>query len=234
MKKILYMAATVLLCSSCFHVNSNYKGPFTLGGKDAIKGEGSVITKSFDDLTGFDRIVINGQSDAVFTQSDTYEVTLRAQENVFDYVDYRVEGTTLILELKDKRTVRSTEFEVTLKAPALKGLEINGAADFDIPAGLKSDDDLQIEVNGAGDLTFNGVRCNNLTIQANGAADVDLTNIDVRNLKVDVNGAGDVNVEGAAGDAALSVNGAGDIDATGLKVAGKVSKHAAGLASIKL
>ena len=232
MKNILYIAAATLLLSSCFHVNSNYKGSF-FGGKDAIKGEGPVISKSFD-LKDFDRIVINGQADAVFTQSDTYEVTLRAQENVFDYVDYRVEGTTLILELKDKRTVRSTEFDVTLKAPALKRLEINGAADFDIPAGLKSDDDLQIEVNGAGDLTFNAVRCNNLTIQANGAADVDLTAIDVQNLKVDVNGAGDVNVDGAAGDANLSVNGAGDIDATGLKVAGKVSKHAAGLAKIKI
>jgi len=30
------------------------------------------------------------------------------------------------------------------------------------------------------------------------------------------------------------VNGAGDIDASGLKVAGKVSKHVAGLAKIKL
>ena len=197
MKQILYMAATVLLCSSCFHVNTNWTG----GGKNAIKGEGPVITKSFD-LKDFDRIVINGQADATFTQSDTYEVTLRAQENVFDYVDYRVEGTTL--------------------------------ADFDIPAGLKSDDDLQIEVNGAGDLTFNAVRCNNLTIQANGAADVDLTDINVQKLKVDVNGAGDVIVEGNAADADLSVNGAGDIDATRLKVIGKVSKHVAGLAKIKL
>ena len=126
MKKIMIAAAAVLLCTSCFHVNTNWTG-----GKNAIKGEGAVITKSFD------RIVINGQADAVFTQSDTYEVTLRAQENVFDYVDYRVEGSTLILELKDKRTVRSTDFDVTLKAPMLKGIEINGAADFDIPAGLK-------------------------------------------------------------------------------------------------
>ena len=86
----------------------------------------------------------------------------------------------------------------------------------------------------AGDLTFNAVRCNNLTIQANGAADVDLTDIDVQNLKVDVNGAGDVVVDGAAGDASLSVNGAGDIDASGLKVAGKVSQHAAVLSKVKI
>ena len=63
---------------------------------------------------------------------------------------------------------------------------------------------------------------------------MDLTDINVQKLKVDVNGAGDVIVEGEAADADLSVNGAGDIDATGLKVAGKVSKHAAGLAKIKL
>lgn len=228
MKKIMIAAAAVLLCTSCFHVNTNWTG-----GKNAIKGEGAVITKSFD-LRDFDRIVINGQADATFTQSDTYEVTLRAQENVFDYVDYRVEGTTLILELKDKRTVRSTDFDVTLKAPALKGIESNGAADFDIPAGLTSDADLKIVVNGAGDLTFNAVRCNNLTVEANGAADVDLNTIDVQKLKVEVNGAGDVNIDGKAAEADLTVNGAGDIEATGLQVAGKVSKHAAGIASIKL
>ena len=228
MKNILYIAATMLLFSSCFHVNTNWTS-----GKNAIKGEGPVITKSFD-LKDFDQIVINGHADAVFTQSDTYEVTLRAQENVFDYVNYRVEGTTLILEMKDKRTVRSTEFDLTIKAPALKNLQVNGAADFDIPAGLVSDDDLKIEVNGAGDLTFKAVRCNNLSIQVNGAADVDLTDIDVQNLKVDVNGAGDVIVEGNAADASLSVNGAGDIDATNLKVSGKVSKHAAGIAKIKI
>ena len=228
MKNILYIAAGMLLFSSCFHVNTNWNG-----GKNAIKGEGSVITKSFD-LKDFDRIVINGQADATFTQSDTYEVTLRAQENVFDYVDYRVEGSTLILELKDKRTVRSTDFDLTIKAPVLKGLEINGAADFDIPAGLTSDADLKIEVNGAGDLSFKALRCNDLSVMVNGAADMDLETIDVQKLKVEVNGAGDVNIDGKAAEADLSVNGAGDIDAIGLKVAGKVTKHAAGIAKISM
>ncbi|MBQ9192658.1 MAG: DUF2807 domain-containing protein [Bacteroidales bacterium] len=227
MKRILYMAATVLLCTSCFHVNTNWKG-----GKDSIKGEGPVVSKSFD-LKDFDRIVINGHADATFTQSDTYEVTLRAQENIFSYVDFRVEGTTLILETKEKRSVRSTEYDVTVKAPALSRIEVNGAADFDIPAGLTCDGDFQIEVNGAGDLSFHAVRCNDLSIMVNGAADADLKAIDVQRLKVEVNGAGDVNVDGKAGAADLSVNGAGDIDATGLQVSGEVNKRASGLAKIK-
>ena len=228
MKHILYMAATVLLCSSCFHVNTNWSG-----GKNAIKGEGAVSSKSYD-LRDFDRIVINGHADVTFTQSPDYEVTLRAQESVFDYVDYRVEGSTLILEMKDKRTVRSTEFDVTVQAPVLNSLVVNGAADFDIQGGLVCDGDLKIEVNGAGDLSFNAVRCGDLTIEANGASDIELSAIDVRKLDVEVNGAGDVDIDGKAESANLEVNGAGDIDARGLKVAGEVKNRSAGVAKIQL
>ena len=229
MKNILYMAATALICTSCFHVNTNWTG-----GKNAVKGEGPVISKTFEDLKDFDEILINGHADISFTQSSTYEVTLRTQENILDYVDYYVDGTTLVLKTKDNRNIRAEKYDLVIQAPALKRIEVNGAADFDIQNGLVSDDDLRIQVNGAGDLTFNSVRCKDLSIQVNGAADVDLTGIEVGNLKVEVNGAGDANIGGNAAQASFSVNGAGGIDARNLKVAGEVSKHTSGLAKIQL
>ena len=234
MKNILYMAATVLLCTSCFHVNSNYKGSFKFGGKDAIKGEGTVVTKSFDDLTGFDQIVVNGGSDAVFTQGETFNVTLRTQENVFDHLDYRVEGTKLILETKNKVGIRAEEFDLTIQAPMLKGITVNGASDFDIKGGMVSEEDFDIEINGAGDFDFDSVRCRDFSIRVNGAADMDLDNVDVQKLKVEINGAGDVVIGGKAVDASLAVNGAGGIDARELKVSGNVNKRAAGIAKIQL
>ena len=233
MRKILYLAATALLCASCFHVNSNFKGPVVMNGKNSLKGTGSVITKSFD-LKDFDAIRINGQADVDFIQGDTFDVTLRTQENIFDDVDYRVEGSTLIIELKDKKMVQAEAYDLTIQAPLLKDIEVNGASDFNISSGLVSDGDLKIQVNGAGDLDFSRVRCRNLSIEVNGAADMELTSIDVQDLKIQVNGAGDVNVTGNAGDASLKVNGAGDINAVGLKVAGNVSKHASGIAKIKI
>lgn len=229
MKKIIYMAATVLLCSSCFHVNTNWNG-----GKNAIKGEGTVTSKSYD-LKDFDAIVINGHADATFTQSSTFEVTLRTQENIFDYVDFRVEGSTLVLETKDKRNVRAEVFDIVLQAPSLKSLTVNGSADFQIPAGLSSEEDLNVQVNGAGDMSFSQIRCEKLSFQVNGASDIDAKSIEVKNLSIEVNGAGDVIVSGhVAGDASLEVNGAGDINAESLQVAGEVIKHAAGIARIKI
>ena len=231
MKQILSLAAAALLCASCFHVNSNFKG--TVGGKDAIKGEGSVVSKTFEDLKDFDAIEINGQADVTFTQSAAYEVTLHTQENILDYVDYHLEGTTLVIQLKDRRTARAEKYDLVIQAPDLRKIEVNGAADLKMPAGLRTEGDLAVEVNGAGDLDFAGIRCNSLKMTANGAADITASALDVQSLKVEVNGAGDVNLDGQAGDASLSVNGAGDIDARNLKVAGKVSKHASGLAKIR-
>ena len=228
MSKILYIAATALLCASCFHVNTNYKG-----GKNAVKGEGAVVTKSFD-LKDFDQIVINGHADVDFTQSSGYEVTVRTQENVLEWLDYKVEGTTLIIETKDHRDIRATEYNLVIQAPELKKLTVNGASDFNVDA-LRMDGDLYVEVNGAGDLDFNRITCNSFSLEVNGAADANLTAIDIlKKLKVEVNGAGDVNITGNAMDVALEVHGAGDIDATGLKVSGEVKKQAAGIAKIKI
>ena len=228
MKQFLYIAATALVCASCFHVNTNYKG-----GKNAINGEGDVISKSFD-FKDFDQIVINGHADVDFTQSSTWEVTVRTQENIFEWLDYKVEGTTLVIEAKDHREVRSKTYDIVIQAPELKKLTVNGASDFNVK-GLRMDGDLDVEVNGAGDLDFDHITCNSLSVEVNGAADANLTSIDIlKKLKVQVNGAGDVEITGNAVDVSLEVNGAGDIDASGLKVAGEVKKHAAGLAKIRL
>ena len=141
------MAAVALLCTSCFHVNKNYTG-----GKNAIKGTGAVISKTFD-FKDFDTIEINGGADVTFTQAEGYEVTVRTQESVFEWLEYSVEGTKLILQTKDKKPIHAEVFEITVTAPELNKVVVNGASDFDIK-GLRIDGDLDVQVNGAGDLDF--------------------------------------------------------------------------------
>ena len=228
MNRILYIAATALLCASCFQVNTNYKG-----GKNAFKGEGPVVTKSFD-IKDFDAICINGNADVVFTQTDAWEVTVRTQENVIDELDYKVEDGVLMIQAKDHRTIRAEVYDVTVKAPDMTSIVVNGAGDIKIPAGLRTAGTLKVEVNGAGDLDFTGIVCQDLKIEANGASDIDAHGIDVKTVKVQINGAGDVELSGKTVDATLEVNGAGDIDARELTVSGEAKQHKSGVASIKL
>ena len=228
MKRIFYIAALALLCSSCFHVNKNFTGSM-----NSIKASGDVITKSFD-FKDFDTIEINGGADVTFTQAEAYDVTVKAQESVFDWLDYKVEGTKLILQTIDKKSIRADVFEISVSAPELNKVVVNGASDLNIN-GLRIDGDLDVQVNGAGDLDFDQIACDSFTVQVNGAADAKLSSIDIRKkLKVQVNGAGDVDIDGNAQDVSLDVNGAGDIDATKLQVAGEVKQHKAGIATIRI
>ena len=225
MNKIITLAAASLLCASCFQVNTNFKG-----GKNAIKGEGDIVTQSFD-LKDFHSIRVNGNADIVFAQAESWDVTVTTQQSVMDQLDYQVEDSVLVIRARDNRPVNATKYEVAVSAPDLKDIEINGAAEFNAPDGIRSEK-LNIQVNGASDLNFEGINCPDVTIQCNGAADLDASDIYVQTLKVEINGAGDVVLAGRAADVDLSVNGAGDIDARELIVTGKAKKHAAGIAKI--
>ena len=220
------------MAASCFHVNTNFTAGDG-GNKTLVKGEGPTVTRSYD-LAGFDAVHVNGQGDVEFIQSEGYSVTLASQENVFEYIDMRLDGSTLVFEVKKGYNVRAKDLDLTLCAPSLKEVKVNGSADFDIPAGLSVDGDVSFKVNGAGDLDLKSVRCATLSLAVNGAAEISASDIDVSELKVLVNGAGDATISGRTVDADFQVNGAGDIDARGLEVSGHASKRAPGFAKIRL
>lgn len=201
MKKIIYLAVTALLCVSCFQVNPVFKGDKQT---HAVKGEGAVITKSFD-FKDFDAICINGNADITFTQSDNWEVTLRTRENILDYLDYKVEDGVLLIQTKKHRTIRAEHYDLNIQAPNLRRIEVNGAGDFELADGLHTEGDLEIEVNGAGDIECKDITCNKLSVE--------------------INGLGDVYVSGKAEDACFDVSGAGDIDASDLTVTGEVHRQ---------
>ena len=229
MNKFVFLAAA-LSCVSCFQINPN----FSVKSRNGIQGEGPVISRDLE-YADFHSIVVNGGADVTFVQDDEWKVTLTTQENIFDSLDYKVSDSTLVIEIKNRRNVRAEEYALTIHSPELRLLEVNGATDFEMDQPFRSEGDVKVVVSGAGDLGLSGgFVCRNLDIVVNGAADLEASGLDVKKVRVQINGAGDAELSGKAGEADLEVNGAGDIDARGLQVSGKVRKHAAGLAKIRL
>lgn len=228
MRKFICLAIAALLCSSCIQVNMN-----KVKGKNILRGEGAVITQTFD-FKDFDAICVYGGADIEFTQSDTWEVSLKTQENIFDHLDYKVEDGVLMIQAEHFHTIIAKAYDLTIRAPELRRIEVNGAGDVNVPAGIHSEGDIEIEVNGAGDLDFTGIVCRDLKIEANGAGDIDATGLDVQALKIEISGIGDVCVAGKAETATFDVAGIGDIDARGLTVAGEVNRNSAGIARIRV
>lgn len=221
---IVGIAALLLVATGCiYRVN--------VGNGKSVRCKGPVVTKALD-LTGFDSITLNGGCDIEFIQQSDFLVSVEANEEVFEHLDYHVEGNTLVLEAKDKVNIIADKYNVTIGLPVLKNFTVNGAGDVDLKNGYSAADDLKIEVNGAGDLDFTGVRVPALSISVNGAGDIDADDLEVQDLKISVNGAGDAKVSGKADRASFSVAGVGGIDARNLDCE-DIETSKSGVASIK-
>ena len=227
MKKIVLGALVALVSTSCI-----YNLHLNLGNKSRLLCNGPVETRTFD-LTGFNAITVNGSADMEVFQADTFGISVTANNPVFDYLDYKVEDGVLILETKDNVELKAKTFDITIHMPELTVLTVNGAADAELKGGYKSDKDLDVIVNGAGDFEINDIILPRMGIVINGAGDIDAHNIEVGILSVAVHGAGDVNLSGKAANAEFSVSGAGDIDAANL-ACDNVQTHKSGIASIRL
>lgn len=223
MKKIIVAMSILSTLCSCFNIN------ITPGGK-AVRCKGPVVEKTMD-LKDFNAIVVNGHSDLILKQADTFSVVVTANEDVFEHLDYRVEDGVLILGAKDNVTLLAKKHELAISLPVITSLSVNGAADVDLK-GYKSDKPMIISLNGAGDFELSGIAVPELDFTMNGAGDIDALDLDVKEINVTMNGAGDITLSGKAKKTVISVHGAGDVDASELDC-DVVVKHCAGLASIK-
>lgn len=226
MKKVVSALCVLALISCTWNVHlGNGKS-----GK-SITCKGPVVTRSFD-LADFSAIVINGHADLEFAQTNgTFGVSVKANEEVFQHLDYHVENDTLYLDTVDKVNIRADEFDIYISAPTLTSLVVNGAADAKIRS-LNQTEKLDVEVNGAGDFELKNIAVPQLGIEINGAGDLECEGLNVGKLSIDVNGAGDVELAGKAESCILHVSGAGDIDARKLECS-DIQTSKAGLASIK-
>lgn len=185
------------------------------------------------ELKDFTTIVMNGSADIFIVQQEQFQVTVRANEEVFKYLDFKVINGVLYIENKDRVNIVADTYDITIGVPDIKAFTVNGACDVEFKDGFKCVDDLSVKVNGAGDLELGGISAEDLHIQVNGAGDVDADRITAKSLAVTVNGAGGVSVSGKTDVAFFKVSGAGMIDARELE-AGSVETKRAGVAVIRL
>lgn len=246
-KTLILLAAVVAVCSCKIDINGVH-----INGSNKIRCAGEVIEKTMD-FSDFDALHLQGAAKVQFAQADSFLVSVKANEEVFDYLEYTMDGTTLVLGTKNFVTIVAKTYIITVHAPLLTNVKVSGAADLNIPEGYSSDQPVMVEVNGAGDLNFTGIAVPSMTISINGAGDLDLADARIPELSVTVNGAGDLDIDnivtdavdvtvrgagdvrisGQAGEADFRVSGAGNVDARELKCENiTTAKH--GAASIKL
>jgi len=232
MLKVIAFVMAALMLASCEFVSVDKSKVAATWNKEATVCEGDVETRSFD-LSGFQSIVLNGHADVDVYQGDVFEVSVTANADLFQHLDYSVQDGVLILQTVDRKNVKAKKYNVKITAPVFTRITVNGASDLDLHR-YAAEEGLTLEVNGAGDLAFEGgFTAPSLKVVVNGAGDIEAEQLDLQDLLVEVNGAGDAEVSGRTVNATFKIAGAGDIDARLLEKE-HVETSKSGVGSIKL
>lgn len=213
MKKILILtaatacAALVLGCMSCMAGNStrNHLN---------LRGSGHVVTKEawvedFDKISAQNNVtvyIVNGKPGRT--------ITVKADDNVMEYVETKVEKGTLKIGFRGEfRNFNNVTFEVTIPSDGkLNGLAVSGASKIAAEPVLTADA-VDLKCSGASKLAVN-VKCTTCDIDVSSASKAEVGG-DMGSCKADVSGAAKFRLAANMQRCDMDVSGAAKVEADG-------------------
>ena len=129
-----------------------------------------------------------------------------------------VQNNSLTVKFKNNTSIQNRgKLEIRVSGPALNRIALSGSGDIKLVNGIQTDDNLNIKIQGSGDIAGNKISCNLLSLSINGSGDMTLNRIDALKAEVGINGSGDISLSGTCKNAEYSINGSGDIQASELE-----------------
>jgi hypothetical protein len=175
------------------------------GWPGGLIGSGNLETEEYA-FTDFTEVEISSAFEFEIQQSNSYNISVTADDNIMDYVQVSQDGQTLKIGLGTITWFGPVTLRASVTMPELGGLEISGASRGTV-SDFSSTDDLDITVSGAsrlsGDITAGDVEfdisgastiqlegsANDIDADVSGASSLNLDDFTVNNANVDLSGA---------------------------------------------
>jgi len=165
----------------------------------------------------FDQIIVLGSVSVEIQQGDSTVLKLQASEGDIKRGPFYLRDNRLVLGANpNHRRYDFGDVKFKVEVPTLRRLHLKGSGDVWVKPFVLVDGeaDLEVSLDGSGDIRLYGVETHDLTLQIKG--DGDIKAVDVRTERLDgvVAGAGDLYFKHVhAQEAAFVVTGSGDIAA---------------------
>ena len=140
-------------------------------GLAGVQGSGDIVTLE-QDLAGFSEVRAGSGCRLTIVPADEFSVVVRIDENLQDYLDIRLEGSTLRIGMDSHLRFRNRHFEVDVMMPDIDGVRLSGGA-----RGTVSEFDLDhaFDVHLSGGSRLDGtLTAAHLDVSTSGGARVDL------------------------------------------------------------
>lgn len=183
-----------------------------------VTGSNNYITKQIK-VEKFNGLQLTGSPDVIYKQGQGKpSVEVYGQDNIVELLDIYVQNNSLTVKFKNNTSIQNRgKLEIRVSGPALNRIALSGSGDIKLVNGIQTDDNLNIKIQGSGDIAGNKISCNLLSLSINGSGDMTLNRIDALKAEVGINGSGDISLSGICKNAEYSINGSGDIQASELE-----------------
>jgi hypothetical protein len=156
-----------------------------------ITGSGNVVSRDYP-LADFTRVDVSSAFTVEVGGADVFQVTVEADDNVFDRLVVEVVDGELRIGVANNTTLQDVQLSASVLLPVLEGLEVSGAVDATVTP--NSTASLEVEATGASTVTISG-EAEELTIDLSGASTFDGRNLTAVVLsEAELSGASDAEV----------------------------------------
>ena len=219
MKRIfsIMMALAFVFAFAACNASNAKEGLDAKNGK-SISYDGRKVTKQLKGLPYFNKIVLDGALDVEFSQASRGGVAVKGRKSIVDNVKVKVKNQTLYLSLDEKdwfRVDHSEKADIYVSSPDLISVVMRGAGDFEAK-NLLDTDTLNVELNGAGNIDFDRIVCDEAYLVVKGAGNLEVDKLTANRTKIAMLGVGNADVEFKnAGHVDCLLSGVGNIDLEG-------------------
>lgn len=219
MKRIfsIMMALAFVFAFAACNASTAKEGLDAKNGK-SISYDGRKVTKQLKGLPYFNKIVLDGALDVEFSQASRGGVAVKGRKSIVENVKVKVKNQTLYLSLDEKdwfRVDRSEKADIYVSSPDLISVVMRGAGDFEAK-NLLDTDTLNVELNGAGNIDFDRIVCDEAYLVVKGAGNLEVDKLTANRTKIAMLGVGNADVEFKnAGHVDCLLSGVGNIDLEG-------------------
>ncbi|UCG54849.1 MAG: DUF2807 domain-containing protein [Dehalococcoidia bacterium] len=175
-----------------------------------IRGSGDLETGYFD-YSDFTSIEVGNAFEVQVVQSDSFNIAITMDDNLFDYLNISMSGETLEIRLESSYSYFSYTNRVEITMPELRKLVFSGATSGMVN-GFDCAQPLDIELSGAGSLEMSDMVAVDVDFEISGASSLNGSIMVKGGIRFNISGASSVILSGSADDLAADVSGASGLD----------------------
>jgi hypothetical protein len=169
------------------------------------------------DLTGFTKVQLNTSSDINIKMGNTYSIEMVGDEERIGNTILEMKNDTLKIKHKKANFHYDNDQDMVINVvmPDIESMQINGSGDAEIEG--VDNASLDLNVNGSGDLYVNG-KSEELEISINGSGNISMSEVMGKDVEISINGSGDVELDGGTCQSLeIDIHGSGDVEAKDMK-----------------